>query len=131
WCSGVFGDRAARARDSRRLFFVPTVRHAMRAILGCTMTALLMFSAGLAADDKKEEKIDAKKLIGKWEPGEAKKDVDMVIEFAEKGKLTLAVKLGDKTEKIEGTYKLEGNKLSLALSFGGQEQKETLTVHKL
>jgi len=95
------------------------------------MVAVLIFSAAIAADDKKDEKIDAKKLIGKWEPSDSKKDLKTVVEFAKEGKLSLSVTVMGKTEKIEGTYKLNGNKMDLALSFGGQEQKETLTILKL
>ncbi len=103
----------------------------MRVLLGCGAAAILMFSAASAADDKKDDTIDLKKIVGRWEPIEGKKDFKMVVEFAEKGKLSLSVTVMEKTEKIEGTYKLEGNKMDLALSFGGKEQKETLTILKL
>src|SRR6185503_7444616 len=76
-------------------------------------------------------KIDAKKLLGKWQPGEAKKGENVVIEFAKDGKLSISADADGKDIKIPGTYKLESNKLTLALAFGGQEQKETLTVLKL
>jgi len=103
----------------------------MRAILACSLAGLFLLTAGLAADDKKDEKIDAKKLLGKWEPGEKKKDADIVIEFLKDGKVAIIAKGDGKELKIDGTYKLNGNKLDLALSFGGEEQKETLTIHKL
>ena len=103
----------------------------MREILGCTLAVLLMGSAAFSADDKKDEKIDGKKLLGKWEPAEAKKDAKLVIEFAKDGKLTISGDGGGKDIKIDGTYKIDGNKISIALTFGGQEQKETLTVTKL
>jgi uncharacterized protein (TIGR03066 family) len=103
----------------------------MRAILGCGLAAMLMVSAGLSADDKKDEKIDAKKLLGKWEPADNKKDTKLVIEFAKDGKMTISADANGKDIKIDGTYKLDGKKLSIALSFGGQEQKETLTILKL
>src|SRR5437870_1253058 len=73
--------------------------------------------------DKDKDKIDAKKLIGKWEPAENK---DMVtVEFTDKGKMILSVDGGGKSVMIEGTYKLDGNKLEMVMSFGGKEQKET------
>ena len=103
----------------------------MRAILGCGVAAILMCSAGLVADDKKDEKVDAKKLIGKWEPAEAKKGLSMVVEFAKEGKLSLAITFGDKTEKVEGTYKVAENKIDLVLKIEGKEEKETLTILKL
>ena len=79
--------------------------------------------------DKDKDKIDAKKLIGKWEPAENK---DMVtVEFTDKGKMILSVDGGGKSVMIEGTYKLDGNKLEMVMSFGGKEQKETITISKL
>jgi hypothetical protein len=39
----------------------------MRAILGCGLAVVLAVTAGVSADDK-AEKVDGKKLIGKWEP---------------------------------------------------------------
>ena len=102
----------------------------MRAILGCTLAALLIGTATMSADDK-DVKIDVKKLLGKWEPAEAKKDAKIIIEFAKDGKLVISADGGGKDIKIDGTYKINGNKIDLALTFGGQEQKETLTVTKL
>jgi uncharacterized protein (TIGR03066 family) len=102
----------------------------MRAILGCGLAVGLVILAGTTAAAK-DEKIDAKKLIGKWEPKDDKKDAKMVLEFAKDGKLTLSVDAAGKTEKLAGSYKLAGNKLSVALKFGDQEIKEELTVLKL
>lgn len=103
----------------------------MRALTGAVV--VLAFAGFAAAqekkDDKKDGKIDAKKLIGKWQPADEKAPV--TVEFADKGKLTLSIDIGGKTEKIEGTYKLDGDKLEMVMSFGGKEQKETVTVTKL
>ena len=97
----------------------------MRALIGA-VAVLVLAGASAAAD----EKVDAKKLIGKWEPVE-KKDAGLVVEFADKGKLTVSFDLMGKTEKIEGTYKLDKDKLEIAMTFMGEEKKETLTVTKL
>ncbi len=102
----------------------------MRAILGCGLAAMLVFTAGLSADDKKEEKLDAKKLVGKWEPAE-KKEAGIVIEFVKGGKVAITAKANGMDIKVDGTWKLNGNKLDLALAFGGKEKSETLTVLKL
>jgi uncharacterized protein (TIGR03066 family) len=81
-----------------------------------------------AADDK----VDAKKLIGKWEPAKADpKTPKMVLDIQEKGKFVLEVALGDKTEKVPGTYKIDGNKIEIEMTFNGKTEKETLTVLKL
>ncbi|MFM8273109.1 MAG: TIGR03066 family protein [Gemmata sp.] len=96
--------------------------------LVASVAFVILAGFATAADDK----IDAKKLVGKWEPAKAEKGAPkMTLEIAEKGKLTLLVALGDKTEKVEGSYKLDGNKLEVELSFGGKSEKETLTITKL
>jgi uncharacterized protein (TIGR03066 family) len=77
-----------------------------------------------------QEKLDPKKLLGKWEPVDSKL-TNLTLEFADKGKWTLTVEIMGKTEKAEGTYKLDGNKLEVTIAFAGQEQKEVLTVKKL
>jgi uncharacterized protein (TIGR03066 family) len=43
----------------------------------------------------------------------------------------VSVEKGGKSTKVEGTYKLEGDKLEMALKMEGKEQKETITVTKL
>lgn len=95
----------------------------MRAILGCA--AVLALAWVTTAQEKKDEKFDAKKLIGKWETTDKKAVV--LIEFAADGKLS--VSSGE--VKAEGNYKLEGDKLDVTLKFLGEEHKEKLTVKKL
>jgi uncharacterized protein (TIGR03066 family) len=96
----------------------------MRAITGCALGVLLVASAGLA-----QEKIDEKKLVGKWQPADKKENV--TIEFTKDGKLKVSVEIAGKTETVEGTYKLDGNKLSIAVPFAGAEQKDEITITKL
>lgn len=95
----------------------------MRLILGCA--AMMLVVAAAPAEDK-TEKIDAKKLVGKWEPaGDGKGKV--VIEFAKDGKLHVT----EKDMKHDGTYTVDGNKITVAMTFVGMEQKHTVTVTKL
>lgn len=101
----------------------------MRALMACGVAALLFGTAGFA-DDKKDE-VDLKKLIGKWQPTEKKKDADLTLEFKKDGKLAITAAANGKDFTIDGTYKVTGNKIEVAINFGGQEQKETLTVIKL
>jgi uncharacterized protein (TIGR03066 family) len=100
----------------------------MRAILGCTAATIFLFAAGSSADDKKEEKIDGAKLIGKWERKDAKKESAFTLEFAKDGKLIVGL---GKDSKNSGTYKLDGNKLTVVLKVGENEIKDTLTITKL
>jgi len=102
----------------------------MRVFLGCTL-AVLALSLSLSAEDKKDEKIDVKKLIGKWEPKDKKEGASIVIEFAKDGKLTVAFSGDGKDIKFDGTYKVDGNKLTTAVKFGEKEQTRTRTVSKL
>ena len=103
----------------------------MRAILGCALAVALVVNAGLVGQDKKDEKIDAKKLVGKWEPKDKKKDVTIVLEFTKDGKLIVTAAGDGKEAKFDGTYKVDGNKLITTLKFGEKEQSETHTVTKL
>jgi uncharacterized protein (TIGR03066 family) len=100
----------------------------MRVLVGFVAVLLLAAYTGHVAA---QEKIDAKKLIGKWQPADSAKGVDVTLEFTDKGKMIIAIALGDKSEKIEGTYKLTGDQLEMVMSFGGKEQKETVTLTKL
>src|SRR4051794_26754829 len=103
----------------------------MRAILGLALFAVMGLVSGAAQDDKKDSKIDGKKLIGKWAPKDPKKEAGLTIEFAKDGKMFVSVDIAGKAEKMEGTYKLDGDKLTVALKFGAKDRQETMTVTKL
>jgi uncharacterized protein (TIGR03066 family) len=92
---------------------------------------LVLGFAGLAdaGAQKEKDKFDAKKLLGKWEPVDGKEAI--TIEFSDKGKMTISIDVGGKSEKVEGTYKLDGDKLEMVISFGGKDMKETVTITKL
>jgi uncharacterized protein (TIGR03066 family) len=94
----------------------------MRTLLAA-VGLLVMFSAAIAADDK----IDPAKLVGKWEPKQAQKDFKLVMEFTKDGKLTVTTD----DFKVDGTYKLDGNRLQIVLKAGENEVKDTVTIHKL
>ena len=86
----------------------------MRMLLGVGLVLGLACGVTLA-QDKKDEKIDAKKLVGKWErePGKEKDKGfgKIVVEYTADGKITATI--GDKGDfKIEGTYKVDGNKIT-------------------
>ena len=76
---------------------------------------------------------DTEKLVGKWEitksAGEA--PVGTVVEFTKDGKISAVVKLEKEEIKIEGTYKLEKDKLMLKLKVGDMTSEDVLTVKKL
>ena len=98
----------------------------MRSLIGALVVlALAGFTTAFA-----QEKIDGKKLVGKWEPADLP-GAGMVVEFTNAGKVSVVVEKGGKTAKAEGTYKLEGDKLEMALKMDGKDHKETITISKL
>ncbi|MDY3553234.1 TIGR03066 family protein [Gemmata sp. JC717] len=101
----------------------------MRIVLGC---AAALAVCGWARADDKDDKIDAKHLVGKWTTENKELGAKMVVDFAKSGKLTITVKAkGEKDVQIKGTYKLTGNQLVMTMEGGGKEHKETLTVLEL
>lgn len=102
----------------------------MRNIMGAALVAVLAFATGLRAEDK-QEKIDAKKLVGKWEPAEAQKGATIVVEFTADGKVNITFEAGGKKEKISGKYKVEGNSFSVTMDEGGKERTDKGTIAKL
>ena len=102
----------------------------MRAVLGCTLT--LAVCCGLSAEDKKDEKIDAKKLVGKWQPKETPKGVSVVVEFTKDGKMTVNSTADDGTKFTdESTYRVEGNKLIMTMKVKDKEETRTTTITRL
>jgi uncharacterized protein (TIGR03066 family) len=97
---------------------------------------LLALVCGSAAQEKKDkdkdkDKFDAKKLLGKWESHPPKKGESIVMEFAANGKLLMSGDVNGKEVKVEGTYKLEGEKLSIELRHMGETVSSTITITKL
>src|SRR6188472_1160352 len=100
----------------------------MRTVLGCAVVFALACGATLAAG---QAKIDAKKLVGKWEPAhekEKEKDKDKkdkappasagpatLIEFTADGKMSLTVTEAGRDFRVPGTYKLEADKLTVEM----------------
>jgi uncharacterized protein (TIGR03066 family) len=109
---------------------LPPKELAMRVIFGLGLALALAF--GAAAEDKKDEKIDGKLLVGKWElvkPAFATGKA--TIEFRGDGKLLLAFSLDEINGTTDGTYKLEGNKMTQILTSGDGKEKRVVTVTKL
>jgi uncharacterized protein (TIGR03066 family) len=112
----------------------------MRALLCCTL-ALLVCGSNLSADDKRDEKrgdkkvekIDAKKLIGKWkwEPRKEDEWATVVMDFKKDGKLTTVYTIDGKESKNEGVYTVDGNTLITEPKEAGKGRKETFTITEL
>src|SRR5436190_6290475 len=82
-----------------------------------------------------EEKVDyAKLVVGKWEVTKADAGTvppGALVEFTKDGKLKVAAKKGDEEVKIDGTYTVEKNKLSMTMKVGTDEKKKTITIVKI
>lgn len=104
----------------------------MRAILAGAAVAVLTVAAGGSAPGQ-AEKIDGKLLVGKWRSGEKSNQNEKVfLEFTTDGKVLIAFDVGGGKEfKLDGTYKLTGDKLAVKMSFMGEDKSQTLTVNKL
>ena len=103
----------------------------MRTLIGVGM--VLALACGVTAAD---DKIDGTKLLGKWEPKDPKKGEEFVMDFLKDGKLSVTGTLDGKLQTLDGTYKLDGAKLSFELKVKGadgkvEEIKEVVTLTKL
>jgi uncharacterized protein (TIGR03066 family) len=104
----------------------------MKLAKGFAVGAVLCLLAGVGRGDDKTD--TAKLIVGKWEvtkadPGTA--PPGGIVEFTKDGKMKLTAKKDDKEISVEGTYKLEGKKLSFAMKIGGEERTKTITITKL
>ena len=75
--------------------------------------AVLLALAGAAARQEKDTPVDKAKLVGRWEPVEAKKDAASLVEFKADGKAVFKLGVGGKVETYEGTYAVTGAKLKI------------------
>jgi uncharacterized protein (TIGR03066 family) len=72
---------------------------------------VIVFCAPALAEEKK---FDAAKVIGKWTPKEQPKGTTkVVVEYKKGGKMTMVVEANGKKETVEGTYTVEGSKLTV------------------
>ena len=100
----------------------------MRAILGGVLAVVLVTTAGLSADEK-GEKVDATKLVGKW-VSKVDDKTKLQIEFTQDGKY-IANEIGGRGLKLDGTYKVDGNKLAMTFKVAGEDLTDTHTIVKL
>ena len=95
-----------------------------------------VFVIGLLGGARAAEKADATKdkLVGSWEVVKADEGalpIGSVVEFGKDGKAKVTAKRGDKESTIEGSYALDGEKLSVTLKHDDKESKHALTIKKL
>jgi uncharacterized protein (TIGR03066 family) len=96
----------------------------------------LVTSAGLAADDKKDDKKSddyAKLIVGKWEITKAGggAPAGTTIDFAKDKKVVMVLKVENDKVTVNGTYAVEKDKLTVKFKAGEKTVEETLTIKKL
>jgi uncharacterized protein (TIGR03066 family) len=84
---------------------------------------------GVRAEEKKESNKD--KIVGTWELSKSDKSFSAVYDFAKDGKIKLTSKKDEKEESTEGSYSVEGDKVSVVLKIDGKEEKHRFTIKKL
>jgi uncharacterized protein (TIGR03066 family) len=108
------------------------------------MSALRLTTAGLLvlglaavvrADDKKAD-VDKGKLVGTWEVVKSDEGgpppVGTVVTFTKDGKFKITHKNKEgKEETGEGTYSVDGAKLTVTMKHGDKEDSHSITIKKL
>ena len=95
------------------------------AVLG---VAMAVFAGTARAQDD-----NAKKIIGTWELTKTGGDlpVGTIIEFTKDLKLNATIKMENGEEKIEGTYAIEKDKITVKVKIKDKIEEETATIKKL
>jgi uncharacterized protein (TIGR03066 family) len=80
-----------------------------------------------------DDKIDKAKLTGVWKLVKSDEEAPKgaTAEFTKDGKVIVQFEREGKQEKLEGTYTLEGNKLTVAIKKGDNDDKDVLTITTL
>lgn len=90
--------------------------------------AIVVFAGHAQAQDD-----NAKKIVGKWEVTKSGSDLPAgsVIEFTKDGKLNAVIKADGMEVKLDGTFKVEKEKLTVKIKIGDQNIEEVATIKKL
>jgi uncharacterized protein (TIGR03066 family) len=101
----------------------------MKSVFAGLLGVVLVVFAGTAQgqDD------NAKKIVGAWEVTKSGGDLPAgtSIEFTKDGKLNAVIKADGMEVKLDGTYKVEKDKLTVKIKLGDQNIEETATIKKL
>lgn len=87
-----------------------------------------LIGTSVRADD------NAKLIVGKWtveKADEGTVEKGATVEFTADGKCKAVHKVGDQEMTAEGTYKVDGDKLTMSMKFGDMERKIDITIKKL
>ncbi len=98
----------------------------------CALTAMTLALFLVVATEAQDKKGETKsKLIGVWELVKGSGPPGSTLEFKNEGQLIMIAKLGDKTLKLEGTYKVEGKKVTAIYKSGDKEINDPATIETL
>jgi uncharacterized protein (TIGR03066 family) len=83
--------------------------------------------------DKKEKakSSNAEKIVGSWEFTRGEMSAGSVVEFTREGKFKMTGTLEGKVITVEGSYKVEGDKITITRREGSKEATETGTIKTL
>jgi uncharacterized protein (TIGR03066 family) len=100
----------------------------MKAVCAAVLGVVMVFVGTAKAEDD-----NAKKLVGTWILDKAGGDLPAgtVVEFTKDGKLNVQVKNDGQELKLDGTYKVEKEKLTVKLKLNDQTIEESLTIKKV
>src|SRR5262245_31750669 len=100
----------------------------MNALAKVTLALAVVVAAGVARGEDKKE-IDKNKVIGTWKVTKSEgAPPDAVIEFTKDGKLIVTFEINGEKKTLEGTYKLNGDKLETAIKIGDMKMTDTDTI---
>jgi uncharacterized protein (TIGR03066 family) len=110
--------------------FFPSPEVAMRQI-SILVFSLAVVSGIVALAHADEKSVDKAKLVGKWKM--VKIDgkvppVDSFLEFTKDGKLVFTFEKDGKSDKVESTYSIEGDKITVVVKKGDNQDKNTETI---
>jgi uncharacterized protein (TIGR03066 family) len=94
--------------------------------------ALCALTLEVRAEEKKAD--NAKLLLGTWEVAKADKGtlpVGSTVEYLKDGKMKIKIKIDDNEQTLDGTYTVEGDKLTLMVTFNNDVKKTTHTIKKI
>ena len=97
--------------------------------------AIVVALGTTTAEDKKDDKkIDAAKLVGKWEVTKAAEGgapKGTIVELTKDGKLIVTAEIAGEKKEFKGTYKVDGDKLKTEIDIEGTTQKDEDTIKTL
>jgi len=97
-----------------------------------TSMIALAFACLTGSLARADEKIDKDKLIGTWKIVKADDaPIGATGEFTKDGKLIVVIEENGNKVSMQGTYALEGNKITIVLKKGDKDDKDTATIKSL